>query len=70
MPLVKQCIQPGCTGLAMFGFGVPSKSMRWACKQHRELIWIGAAPAPGEGGTGNFSGPVPPSPPRAQGSLF
>lgn len=70
MPLDKQCIHPGCSGLAMFGFGLSVHSMRWACKQHRDLIWIGAAPAPGEGGTGKFSASVPPFPPRAQGSLL
>lgn len=70
MPLVKQCIQPACNSIAMFGFGVPSKPMRWACKQHLDLIWIGASPAPGEGGTGNFSAPLPSSPPASQGNLF
>lgn len=70
MPFDKRCIHPGCMGLPLFGFGKPSLSMRWACRQHRDLIWIGAAPAPGEGGTGNVSGLVPSSPSSAQGSLF
>lgn len=70
MPLEKQCIQLGCKGLPVFGFGVPSRAMRWACREHRDMIWIGAAPAPGEGGPGNFSAPSPPSPSQSQGSLF
>lgn len=47
----------------MFGFGTPSKSMKWACRAHRDLIWI-ALPhqAAREGGPGMPPGaPRPPS---------
>lgn len=71
MPLEKQCINPGCKGYPLFGYGFPSRGlMRWACKSHRDLIWNGATPAPGEGGQGNVSRPRPSSPPVRQGSLF
>lgn len=52
MPLDKRCAQEGCDGLPIFGFGLPSKGiMRWACRLHRDLIWIAAAPrAASEGG--------------------
>lgn len=67
----KSCIKPGCPGYPLFGMGLPSRGvMRWACKGHRDMIWNGAAPAPGEDGPGAVSRPRPSSPPAAQGRLF
>jgi hypothetical protein len=62
--LVKRCIAPGCTGHPFHGVGMPSKgAIRWACAQHKDLIWTGAAPAPGEDGPGSVSrAPRPSSP--------
>lgn len=71
MPLEKRCLKAGCNGYPLFGMGLPSRGlMRWACTQHRDLIWNGAPPAPGEGGQGSFSGLGPSSQPARQGSLF
>lgn len=52
MLLDKKCAHEGCTELPVFGFGLPSKDiMKWACRTHRDLIWIAVPPqAAREGG--------------------
>lgn len=50
---VKQCIHPGCKGLAVFGFGRPSTDkMKWACRAHRELLQIAVPCTTKEDGSG------------------
>ncbi len=68
----KHCIQPGCRRYPMFGFGSPSRSqMRWACRDHRNQIWIGAdAHAPAEGGSAPRNELRPPSTMPRQGRLI
>lgn len=72
MPLEKHCVQPGCAGYPMFGFGFAASGlMRWACRDHRSQIWIGAdAPAPAEGGRAPRIESRPPSTMPRQGRLI
>lgn len=39
MTIEKSCVVKGCTGYPCYGFGTPSKVMRWACRLHKEMIW-------------------------------
>lgn len=70
MLLDKKCVSINCTGIAAFGFGLPSRStMRWACRVHRDLIWTGAdAASKGDGRTVNAPSVRPSS--LEQGRLF
>lgn len=65
MLLHKKCAHDGCKALPVFGFGLPSRGvMKWACRAHRDLIWIAVPhPAATEGGPGlSPDAPRPPSP--------
>lgn len=63
MPLLKKCFAKGCEGYPAFGFGLPSKAkMRWACSEHRDLIWNAVPHTAAEGagqGRGALVRPAP-----------
>lgn len=73
------CVAPGCGGIACFGFGAPFNDKRWACRDHKDLIWSGVLPSreaasAGAGGSGDLRTPPargsrPPGTPQ-QGRLF
>jgi hypothetical protein len=61
----------GCTRVAPFGFGVPSKGrMRWACADHRKLLESGVPQPPEEDGRAAVAVPLRPSSPYLQGRLL
>lgn len=71
MIITHKCISPGCTRLAPFGMGTPSKgAMRWACRDHRKLLESGSQLPPEEDGRPAAADPRRPSSPPSQGSLF